>query len=230
MLFAVDIDGTIAKGDRTFVPNAQFLNQVAGLGLPDTFFADDVDQDAYATAVTASGVPKEIREYARGFTQHDPILQKRCIPISGAVEAMHQLAALGKLIYVTIRLPYSETLTCDWLARFGFPNSQECYSCSHYYYKIRRAYEEADADEPIVLIDDLASRIAWTIALAERAEPDIVRSLWHRLSLVPFGTRSDVPLAHHLMRFMRPRIVSWEEDVTQAFLQEVQDYGLIRRD
>ena len=112
---------------RTFVPNAQFLNQVAGLGLPDTFFADDVDQDAYATAVTASGVPKEIREYARGFTQHDPILQKRCIPISGAVEAMHQLAALGKLIYVTIRLPYSETLTRDWLARFGFPNSQECY-------------------------------------------------------------------------------------------------------
>jgi hypothetical protein len=81
-----------------------------------------------------------------------------------------------------------------------------------------------------VLIDDLASRVAWTMALAQRAEPDIADSLWYRLSLVLFGNRPAIPLARHLTHFIRPSIASWEKDVIQAFLQEVQDYGLARRD
>ncbi len=229
MLFAVDIDGTIAKGDGKLAPYAQFLNQMAGFGLPDAFFADDMDKDAYSAAVKASGVTKEILEQARELKQFDPTVQERSVPIPGAVEAMHQLANVGKLIYVTVRMSFSETLTRSWLARSGFPNSSECYCCANLYYKIRRAYEEANDHEPIVLIDDLAYRIAWTMALAQRAEPDIARSLWQRLSLVPFGTRPETPLAHHLTHFMRPRIASWEKDVIQAFLNEVQDYGFARR-
>lgn len=229
MLFAVDIDGTIARGDGQLSPYAQFLNQTAGFGLPDTFFADDMDKDAYAAAVKASGVTKEILEQARELKQFDTTLQERCLPIPGAVEAMHQLANMGKLIYITVRMSFSETSTRSWLARIGFPNSTKCFCCSNLYYKIRRAYEEADTYEPIVLIDDLASRVAWTMALCQRAEPDVARSLWHRLAFVPFGTRPDVPLARHLTHFIRPRITSWEKDVTQAFLNEVQDYGLARR-
>jgi hypothetical protein len=229
MLFAVDIDGTIAKGDGKLASYAQFLNQVAGFGLPDAFFADDMDQDAYSEAVKASGVTKEILERARELKQYDPTLQERCLPIPGAVEAMHQFANMGKLIYITVRMSFSETLTRSWLARCGFPNSSECYCCSDFYHKIRRAYEEANDDEPIVIIDDLAYRVAWTMALAQRAEPDVARSLWHRLALVPFGTRPEVPLARHLTHFMRPRIASWEKDVMQAFLKEVQDYELVRR-
>ena len=229
MLFAVDIDGTIAKGDGQLAPYAQFLNQMAGFGLPDDFFADDMDKDVYSAAVKASGVTKEILEQARELKQFDPTLQARCLPMPGAVEAMHQLTNVGKLIYITVRMPFSETLTRSWLARAGFPNSSECYCCSNFYYKIRRAYEESNDDEQIVLIDDLAPRVAWTMALAQRAEPDVARSLWHRLSLVPFGTRPDVPLARHLTHFMRPRIASWEKDVIEVFLKEVQDYGFVRR-
>jgi hypothetical protein len=229
MLFAVDIDGTIAKGDGKLAPYAQFLNQTAGFGLPEVFFADEIDQDAYSAAVKASGVTKEILEQARELKQFDPSMQERCVPIPGAVEAMHQLAHLGNLIYITVRMPFSETLTRSWLTRSGFPNSQKCYCCANLYYKIRRTYEEANDDEPIVLIDDLASRVAWTMALAKRAEPDIARSLWYRLSLVPFGTRPDVPLARHLTHFIGPRIVSWESGEIQAFLKGVQNHGLIRR-
>ncbi len=229
MLFAVDIDGTIAKGDGKLAPYAQFLNQMAGFGLPDSFFTDDMDKDAYSAAVKDSGVTKEILEQARELKQFDPALQERSVPIPGAVEAMHQLANVGKLIYTTVRMSFSETLTRSWLARSGFPNSAECYCCSNLYYKIRRAYEEANDDEPIVLIDDLAYRVAWTMALAQRAEPDMARSLWRRLSLVPFGTRPDIPLARHLTHFIQPRIASWEKDVTHAFLKEVQDHGFARR-
>jgi hypothetical protein len=228
MLFAVDIDGTIAKGDGKLAPYAQFLNQTARFDLPDAFFVDDMDQDAYSAAVKASGVTKEILEQARELKQFDPTTQERCVPIAGAVEAMHQLAGLGKLIYITVRMPFSETLTRSWLARSGFPNSQECYCCVNFYYKIRRAYQEADDHEPIVLIDDLAYRVAWTMALAERAEPDVARSLWHRLSFVPFGKRPAIQLARHLTHFMRPRITSWESEEIQAFLKEVQDHGLVR--
>src|SRR5436190_15474861 len=229
MLFAIDIDGTIAKGDAKLAPYAQFLNQMVGFGLPDSFFADDMDQDAYSAAVKASGVTKEILEQARELKQFDPTSQERSVPIPGAVEAMHQLADRGKLIYITVRMPFSEALTRSWLARTGFPNSQECHCCANLYYKIRRAYEVANEHEPIVLIDDLASRVAWTMALAKRAEPDIARSLWHRLFLVPFGKRPDIRLAHHLTHFMNPRIVSWEKKAIQAFLEEVQDYGFARR-
>jgi hypothetical protein len=162
MLFAVNVDGTIAKGDGKLAPHAQFLNQMAGLGLPDTFFADDMDKDTYTAAVKASGVTKEVLEQAREWKQFDPTLQERSVPIPGVVEAMHQLANVGKLIYVTVRMSFSETLTQSWLARSGFPNSSQCYCCPNFYYKIRRAYEEANDHEPIVLIDDLAYRIAWT--------------------------------------------------------------------
>ena len=223
MLFAIDVDGTIAKRDGKLAPSAQFLNQMAGLGLPDTFFADDMDQDAYTAAVEASGVTKEVLEQAREWIYFDPVLQERYVPIPGAVEAMQQLANVGKLIYVTVRMSFSETLTRSWLARSGFPNSSECYCCPNSYYKIRRAYEVASDHEPIVLIDNRASQIAWRMALAQRAEPDIARSLWPRLALVPFGTRPDAPLPHHLTHFMRSRIASW--DATQAFLKEVP--GLI---
>jgi hypothetical protein len=229
MLFAVDIDGAIATGDGELAPYAQFLNQAAGFGLPETFFADEIDQDAYLAAVKASGVTKEILEQARELKLFDPLLQERCVPIPGAVEAMHQLAHLGKLIYITERMPFSEPLTRSWLTRCGFPESQKCFCCANLYYKIRRAYEEASDDEPIVIIDALASRVAWTMVLARRAEPEMARSLWHRLSLVPFGTRPDVSLARPLTHFIGPRIASWEPEETQAFLKEVQDRGLVRR-
>lgn len=229
MLFAVDIDGTIAKGDGKLPPYAQFLNQTVGFGLPESFFTDDMNQDVYSAAIKASGVTKEMLEQARELKQFDPALQERALPLPGAVEAMHQLADEGKLIYVTVRLPFSEGLTRRWLASHGFPNSSNCYSCANLYYKIRQAYEEADSEEPILLIDDLASRVAWTMALAERAEPDVARSLWHRLFLVPFGNRPGIALASRLQHFLLPRIVSWESEELQTFLKEVQQYGLVRR-
>src|SRR5579859_2398114 len=150
MLFAVDIDGTIAKGDGQLAPYAHFLNQMADFGLPDAFFADDMDKDAYSAAVKASGVTKEALEQARELKQFDPALQERSLPMPGAVEAMRQLADVGKLIYVTVRLPFSEGLTRRWLASHGFPNSSNCYTCANLYYKIHRAYEEAGSQEPII--------------------------------------------------------------------------------
>jgi|SRR5436853_1589631 len=88
MLFAVDIDGTIAKGDGKLAPYAQFLNQMAGFGLPDAFFADDMDKDAYSAAVKASGVTKEILEQARELKQFDPTVQERSVPIPGAKDVI----------------------------------------------------------------------------------------------------------------------------------------------
>lgn len=230
MLFAVDIDGTVAKGDGKLAPYAQFLNQVVGFGLPDTFFTDDMDQDTYEAAVKASGVTKELLEQARALKQYDPILQTRSVPIEGAVSAMHQLANIGKLIYVTVRMSFSEALTRSWLDRWEFPSSQECYCCANLYYKIRRAYEEANENEPIILIDDLASRLASTMVLVQRVEPDMARSLWHRLALVPFGKRLDTPVAQHLRHFMRSRIVSWDKEQIHLLLKEVTEDGLAQQD
>jgi hypothetical protein len=60
-------------------------------------------------------------------SQFDPDIQKVKVPMPGAVQAMRQLALVGKIIYLTLRKPYSEQLTREWLAHYGFPSADQAY-------------------------------------------------------------------------------------------------------
>jgi len=149
MLFAVDIDGTIAKhelGEKSLI---SYMNRELGLGLSEARLAEfrccsqipnaelqtlmahsqevRTEYEAYSQQYTLKG-SSEVQAWLAQAEQHkkrfeevlyasqfDPDIQKVKVPTPGAIQAVHQLALLGKIIYLTLRKPYSEQLTREWL-------------------------------------------------------------------------------------------------------------------
>lgn len=58
-----------------------------------------------------------------GFFEQNPDVFMDAVPAKGAANKLHELCAAGhRLIYVTAREEWSQTLTKNWLYKHGFPN------------------------------------------------------------------------------------------------------------
>jgi hypothetical protein len=105
MLFAIDIDGTIAcdKQGKAF---ARYLNQTLSLGVPDTtlhqlccyreFFELNVVQ-AY---IDKSQDHKQRYKTVFQLATNDPTIQQSLVPLEGALAGVEALSQHGKIVYV----------------------------------------------------------------------------------------------------------------------------------
>lgn len=211
MLFALDIDGTIAVSGNWL---ARWLAQEAQLAIPE----DELAQIRYGIEFwdlpQVRALPHEQRAQLRAHAHHkDPDRQENNIPIPGAREALHTLLKHGAtLIYTTCRQPESAQRTRAWLERYDFPCTTHVYICQHYHHKYIAAYEQAQEKEPVLLIDDLIEKMVpafRTLAIEHR---DTALSLVRRLAVVAIGHQE--PPAFQKVPFKVLALPSWRpEDV-----------------
>ena len=256
MLFAVDIDGTIAESEKGHSSLIRYMNRELGIGLSEerlaTFRAyhrgvsPEIQRDmeasqqeretwqAYFARFTFEGSP-EVQHWlaqspehqaryaeVKQASQHDPGLQAAKIPILGAVEAMQQLARVGRLIYVSLRKPVSLALTRDWLARYGFPSWEQAFCCGEScHLKYMRAYEHAETGERVTLIDDYAREMMRCFRILGQVDLSVARSLLPRLSFVAYGNIPVDPIPSKLERFPVARIPAWNSEQFCSWYKEV---------
>ena len=222
MLFAIDIDGTIAGTDhgREY---AQYLNRVLGIGMSEervTAFSS-YREFALSDEVQAFGAISEENQdrymAALELAQHDEEVQRASLPLPGAVEGVTALSTYGRVIYVTCRYASSRELSQEWLARYGFPNPEQVFTCERFHHKYVEAHKNAFTDEPIVLIDDHAEDIVKTFRKLVKEYYQIAKSVYGRFGLVAFGT-DKAPTVANQLRIPVLALPSWEKEEIQQFI------------
>lgn len=195
MLIAVDIDGTIAS-DPEARNHARFMNKALNLGISDETISalHSLEEFMSLSEVRTwkeQGGSRERFKEAWEQAQDDGELQRDAVPTVGAVAGVQGLAQEGTLIYLTCRREESRSITQEWLERYGFPYPERVYFCKDYSYKFIRAFEHAQPDEPVLMIDDHMVDILKCLRMLS-TQPHILYAVLKRFSFACFG-KSEVP-------------------------------------
>jgi hypothetical protein len=202
MLFAIDIDGTIA-GAAPDAVRIHYMNRALKLGLSETRLAEFGSYRAFAQSSEVQmwgAIPSHQKSYMNALeqAQWDADIQRSRLPIPGALEAIHALTQQGHVIYVTCRRDTTGEITQGWLARYDFPHPGDVYHCSQYYEKYRMVYAHASPREHITLIDNQARDLILSYKGLVLDHREIAQSLLRRLILVAFGEPTLPPLPTRL--------------------------------
>lgn len=178
MLYAIDIDGTLAKDFHNAARRA-YVARV--LSLP-------TDGDALYTWLRSAD---NLQKYQKAYDgcACEPVIMRALSPIPGSVDALQVLANQGRVIYVTCRVPALYETTITWLASHGYPCPESVRLCTNYKDKYLHAHEAAAPDEPILLIDDQAEQIVRAFQHVARSHPDIAMSLIPRLTMAAYAPK-----------------------------------------
>ena len=222
MLFAIDIDGTIAGTDhgREY---AHYLNRVLGIGLSAEKVAAFASYREFALSaeIQAFGAVSQENQdrymEALELAQHDAEVQRASLPLPGAVEGVKALSTYGRVIYVTCRYASSRELSQEWLGRYGFPSPERVFTCERFHHKYVEAQKNAAADEPIVLIDDHAEDIVKTFRRLVKEYYQVAKSVYGRFGLVAFGSGKP-PTVPHQLRIPMLALPSWEKEEIQQLM------------
>lgn len=213
MLFAIDIDATIATDRNGY---ARYLNNTLGLGIKEDIIEQLQSYDDFHVLPAIQNFLQQPGQRDRYWNiydslQHEPEVQKQLVPIPGAVEALSNLARSGKIIYVTCRQPGAELITCEWLAHHKFPSPEQATICPHYYYKYLVAYDQAESREKIILIDDHAEEMVLSFFTMAKTHLDIAVSLRRRLAVIAFD-QTEPPTFRFKVPFPVVALPSWRPD------------------
>lgn len=227
MLFAIDIDATIAIDHNGY---ARYLNNALGLGI-DEYTIEHIKsyENFYILPAVQNYLQEpDQRDYYQNIyekLQYEPEIQRNLVPIPRAVQALNVLARSGKIIYVTCRQPGAESITSEWLARYGFPSPEQVTICPHYYYKYLVAYDQTKPREKIILVDDHAEEMVKSFFVMAKTHLDIAVSLRRRLAVVAFDHtepptfRFKVPFPVVALRSWHPKdlaLMQHEQEQRQA--------------
>ena len=216
MLFAIDIDGTIAGISSTF---GEYFNQELGLGLPP----EEVQKIRWFNslrkhpAIVAYRKQNNERflEVWEQYREYAPAMLAREV-LAGAVEGVTFLAKQGDVQYVTIRISQDQEVnaqiqaaTRQWLDKHNFPNPGSVIFCSNFQEKLELIAHQPLA--PIILIDDRCSTDLLTCYenLTQNSEHhELTRLIRQRITFVAFD-KDQLPentYGLHMLAFP-----SWEQ-------------------
>lgn len=189
MLFAIDIDGTIAsvRGTNAY---ALYVNAVLGLSVStewtlvgDSSIEEQLLQDPQLAAWANS--EKRVAELQSVLKdgQYHPIVQQHALPIVGAIEGVNALSELGDIFYITNRKPSTAALTQNWLELHGFPHADRLYCCGEekgFVSKLQYAASILLAEPehgPLIFIDDRAAMLEKSLQPLIKLDRDLVSRL-----------------------------------------------------
>ena len=214
MLFAVDIDGTIATISGTDAYGA-YVRRALRIPIDhawrhlssDPSLLTALCRDAsFATWWEAHPDHHERVQALLNEGQYSQEVQERSLPIAGAQEALSQLAQDHHILYVTNRKSTTLALTRSWLKAHGFPSSEHVCCCGEeqgFVSKVRYAVEALQTLDgeggQIVFIDDKAPYFEHTFAVLVKEDLPFVQGCIHRIAAIAYG-KGDLPPC----RFPRP--------------------------
>lgn len=176
MLFALDIDGTLAidKGNRLC---RAFIARDLGLS------ADECTASARLTTI-----PAERQRAALESALRSPEVMSKLEPIHGALAGIKLFASLGDILYVSCRAPALHDTTVAWLNRHGFPHPERVCLCDAPQAKYT-CVAESSRGEPIVLVDDRAEQLVRAFRLLASERPDVALRLTPLLTVLAFNAK-----------------------------------------
>lgn len=210
MLFAIDIDRTIAGGFRAYVNHhnrdlALGISQQVLNGLPNY---QEFLQLPEVIAYRQHNESRFQESKASIRVSSDVILSLEALP--GAGEGVALLAALGTIRYYTIRADEVQEATVQWLDEKQFPYPQNVVFCESSIDKIVKLCQQA-TDETIVLIDDKYAVLLIAFDHCTQRIPAVADALRGRLIIVAFDIKAcDLPERDDIKLLALP---SWH-DVT----------------
>jgi hypothetical protein len=230
VLFAVDIDGTIAGASRIF---GAYFNQELGLELPQ----EEIKKIRWYTslrqhpAIVAYRKENNQRflEVCERYQEYTPAMLAREVLV-GAVEGVISLAKWGAIRYFTIRISRDQQVnaqiqitTRQWLSEHGFPNSSNVAFCASFQEKLQRMVQEPHAQ--IILIDDRCSTDLLTCYESMMQFPEqreLVEQIRQRITFVAFR-KDTLPENVYGLRMMT--MPSWQHtsDLWSA-LQRINEF------
>jgi hypothetical protein len=214
MLFAVDIDGTIATITGTDAYGA-YVRRVLGISIDQAWRHLPSDPSlltalcrdtSFATWWTAHPDLHDGAQALLGEGQYSQEVQERSLPMAGAQEALVQLAQNQHILYVTNRKSATLSLTQSWLRAHSFPSCEHVCCCGEkqgFVSKVRYAVNTLQAldgkGSQIVFIDDKAPYFEHTFAALVQEDLPLVQSCIHHVAAIAYG-KYDLPPC----RFPRP--------------------------
>jgi len=189
MIYAIDLDGTIANPSTAFIA---WHNKEFDLGL--TAEEARFSYKRFLRLPQVAKLSSEDLERSRQRARMQPEMLLSYAEFDLASHAVRLLAEHGKVAYYTVRAPDMLSVTEAWLQHHGFPFSQNVVLCRSVLNKLVQLYQhERDADM-VVLIDDRYQQMINDFALlAGGAFPqlsewqEIVQFVQQRVQLVAFG-------------------------------------------
>ena len=215
VLFAIDIDGTIAGASKIF---GAYFNQELGLGLPP----EEVRKMRWYTSLRKHPAIIEYRrehnerylEVCAKYREYAPAMFARD-PLEGAIEGVSLLAQWGDIRYVTIRISQDQEVneqiqatTCRWLHEYRFPNPTNVIFCSSFQEKLELVAEQPH--EQVVLIDDRCSTDLFSCyeQLAQFPEhQELIERIRQRITFVAFE-KFELPADTYKLRMLA--LPSWK--------------------
>jgi uncharacterized HAD superfamily protein len=193
MLFAIDIDGTIAaRNVRKFI---ELCNERFALGLSADILQRRMPYRDFLQLPELIERKEDLafkRELV--WLDLDPQLLVAMRPLPGAIDILTQLAQRASVTYYTAR--YStvwlernapmQQATKEWLAKKQFPSSDAVVFCSSVPDKLTRLAAVAQT-QPVVLIDDQYQKLLSAFAQLDISTRQVLQENLH---LVAFGATS----------------------------------------
>lgn len=187
MLFAIDIDNTIAGGPKAYKTYIEYHNRDLGLGISREILETLPDYRSFLQLpeVVAYRRENEMRFQASRAScriSSQVILALEEIP--GAVAGVTMLSSLGTIRYYTVRS--NQEATRQWLSIKQFPHPDDVVFCENARHKLA-IISQQKTEEVVVLIDDKFAVLAQAYNDLAQASPYVAENLRKRLVLIAFG-------------------------------------------
>ncbi|QBD78949.1 hypothetical protein EPA93_24380 [Ktedonosporobacter rubrisoli] len=231
MYFGIDIDGTIAV-DAYGRHGARYVSEQLALGISRAALARIRSFREFCELPAVQFYRQEHEEQfqqACNMRQDVLELQTKLVPVASAALGVTFLARFGRIAYLSCRseqrTPGTLARTRAWLRRYGFPEPDQVYLCQHYPYKLLEAYQLLDDEEPLIIIDDHADKLAMysrVLQVPRRTRP-IAEDLFKRLVLVNFACDAP-PVVDFPALFPLEALPSWQEKDLLMLMQTVASF------
>lgn len=193
MLFAIDIDRTIAGGFRAYI---EHHNRDLALGISQQILDGLTNYQGFLQLpeVIAYRQHNEARfQASKDSIRVSPDVMLSLEAMPGAAEGVNMLSELGTIRYYTIRANEVHEATIQWLADKQFPHPRSVVFCESSIDKLVKLCHQETSDT-IVLIDDKYPILLKAFDHCMRCITTVANALRERLIVVAFGTKAcDLP-------------------------------------
>ena len=206
MLFAIDLDGTIA-GKLLYSSYIEYHNRDLALGIAPEVLASLPDYKSFVKLPEVQAFRRKQEERfqaSRESARVSPNILLSIEALPDAIVGVHTLFGIGAVRYYTIRL--NQEATKQWLTLKQFPSPTDVVFCEGTVRKLYAAYAETHME--IVLIDDRLDTLLQGFEEITKNEPEMADNLRRRLTIVAFGIET-VPEYFHGLRLLA--LPSWKD-------------------
>lgn len=179
---------------RDTIGHATYLNRYFQLRIADAVIEGLADYTQFIALEQMRTFVQRNKALATEFNRvakeakYTELVQHLRVPVASALTAMQEIAKRYPFRYVTCRYEATMQITRTWLARYGFPDSENVSCCEKgMYQKYLVAHQRTCEDKPLVFINDLAETFMKSFAPLVKYHYQETKAIRKCCGLLAFG-------------------------------------------